>query len=73
VTTWNVSDGGTLDYSRDMRSRTVTNANVYAGGAVLDPHKTVTFTNGVDLVRCGLADVTLDVGTHLTLTPSAIA
>jgi len=70
VTTANVSDGGHLDFSRDTQARIVTNCNLYKGGKISDPHKTVTWTNGINLVDCSLADVTLDVGTDVTITPS---
>lgn len=63
---------GTLDFRRDIRARTVTNANLYEGGAIQDPAATVTWTNGIDLQHCGLGDVTLDWGEHRTVTPTAI-
>ncbi len=73
LTSAKVGGGGTLDFSRDMRSRTVTNCEIHARAALNDPYKTVTFTNGVDLYRCSIADlVELNLGEHLTLTPSAV-
>jgi len=72
LTTVRVGGGGTLDFRGDMRGRTVTNAELHAGGAVHDPHKTVTWSNGIDLYRCNPGDVMLDIGDHQTLTPSAI-
>ena len=72
ITTANVGGGGELDFSRDQRSRTVTNCNVYAGGTVRDPQKTVTWSNGLDLVRCAISETTLNLGVHQTITPSAI-
>lgn len=72
LTTLNVGNGGEADFQRDMRSRTITNMNVYAGSTVRDPFQTVTFTNGLDLVRCGLPDVTVDLGVHRTYALSAI-
>jgi hypothetical protein len=68
VTTVNVGDGAVLDYRRDTRSKTVSTINVFAGATVLDPYQRVTFTNNIDLERCALADVTLDLGTHIKLT-----
>ena len=66
---------GTLDLSFDTRAKTITNCTIYSG-ATLNANTgaplSVTFTNGIDLAGCGLADVTLDVGPHVTLTPSAI-
>jgi hypothetical protein len=61
-----------VDFSRDLRDRTVTNANIYKGAKLRDPTRSVTWTNGIDLVRCSPKDVELDIGTHLTLTPSNI-
>ncbi|WP_013626608.1 hypothetical protein [Rubinisphaera brasiliensis] len=72
ITTAIVGNGATLDFSQDMRARTVTNCSVYRGATLRDTFKTVTFTNGIDLQRCGVDDITLEVGSHLTLTPSAI-
>ena len=64
--------GGVLDFRRDMQARTVANLNAYQGAAIHDPFKTVTWTNGLDLHRCSPSEVTLNIGQHQTLTPSAI-
>lgn len=72
LTSVKTGGGGTVDYRRDNRSRTVTNCEVHARATYLDPQRTVTHTNGVDLVRTNIADVTLDLGTHVTLSTSAI-
>lgn len=72
LTTLAVGNGGTADFSRDNSTRTVTNASMIAGGTILDPFKTVTWSNGIDLTRSQIADVTLDLGPHITITPSAI-
>ncbi|MFZ5829143.1 MAG: hypothetical protein ACOY3P_03610 [Planctomycetota bacterium] len=72
ITTANIGSGAALDLRRDMRSRTVTNANLYSGGAIYDPGKSVTWTNGIDVLRAALTAVTLDIGSHLTITPSAV-
>lgn len=71
LTTLNVSQGGTFDFRRDNQARTVTNCNRYEGGAIYDPLKTVTWTNGIDCVRCRFDDL-IDCGHHRTWTPSAI-
>lgn len=68
ITTLNAGPDGEIDFTRDLRARTVTNANVYANTKISDNYKTVTWTNGLILVQCGLVDVTLDVGTGITLT-----
>ncbi len=80
LTTVRVGGGGVLDFTRDMRARTVTNVEAHANSSIRDPFKTVTWTNGIDLIRCELpkpgassAQVReLDLGKHVTLTPSAV-
>jgi hypothetical protein len=62
-----IASGGVLDFRRNGNARTVTNTFVYAGGAILDPSQTVTFTGGFTPVDCSLTDVTLDLGTDTTL------
>lgn len=72
VTTARVAQGGTLDFSGDTRSKTVTNCEMQAGATLLEPNNAVTFTNGIDLLRCGPQDVTLVLASHVTLTPSSV-
>lgn len=61
LTTAQVGGAGELDFRQDPRGRTVTNCDLYQGGILRDPAGTVTFTNGIDLNRCGLDDVTLEI------------
>jgi hypothetical protein len=70
VTTMSLS-GGTLDCSRDIRARTVTNCSVYRGSTIADPAGTLTFTNGIDLY-CKPSQATLDLIANKTYTISAI-
>lgn len=72
LTTAKVGNRSTLDLSRDMRAKTITNCEIYASGAIRDPFQVATFTNGIDVVRTSIANVSLDLGSHFTLTPSAI-
>ncbi len=67
-----VSEGGVFDGRGDLRAFTITNCELGSGGSIYDPHKIMIWTNGIDLVRCRLADVTLDLGKHITVSPSAI-
>lgn len=67
ITTLNVSGGGRADFTRDIRTRTITNCNVYAGATILDDRASATWTNGIVLVRCGIEDVTLRLGQNRTL------
>jgi hypothetical protein len=72
-------NGGTVDFSRDPRAKTVTNCELYEGGifdlrtgASTGTPFSVTFTNGIDLYRCGLADVTIRTDSHATLSFTAV-
>lgn len=49
---------------------TVTNTTVAAGATLNDPGRRVAWTNGIDFVNCSPHQVTLNIGTDLTLTPS---
>lgn len=66
IATLTIGAGATVDFSRDMRGRTVTNCTIYPGGRLIDTFKTVTFTNAIQ-VKGSLADVTLDLGTDFGL------
>lgn len=72
MTTANVGKGGNLDFTQDMRAKTVTNLNLYEGAEYHDPFGVVTQTNGADFVRCSVADVVYDIVPHRTLTMSSI-
>ena len=74
ITIIEVGSGGILDFRRDLNARTVTAINIYSGATVHDPKRSVTtWSAGIDLIRCSLDEVTLDIGTHLRLTPGAVA
>jgi hypothetical protein len=70
VTLGSSGGGGSLDFSRDPRTRTVTNLTLNSGTTLLDPNKTVTFTNPLYLQRCGLDQVKLDLGADFHLARS---
>lgn len=73
VTTLNVGSLGTANFNRSMAARTVTSTNAYAGCTIYDPHKKVTWTNGIDAVQCNpFTDCSINLGPHITVTPSAI-
>lgn len=61
------SNGAKLVFTQDPRARTITNLTLDAGATLLDPNKTVTFTNPLILQRCGLSQVTLDLGVNMNL------
>ena len=50
-----------------MRARTWTNADLYPGAKLLDPHKTITFTNPMTLNHCGLNCVDRGADMNVTL------
>lgn len=71
-TTLAIGANGAVNFEQDKRARTVTNCSMAAGAEFTDPARTVTGTNGIDLVRCGLGDVSIDIGKNLTITTSSI-
>lgn len=80
ITTLTAGAAAIVDFSTAPVARTVTNCVAYGGAAILDPLGLVTFTNGIDVTRAGLAsasrsgagNVTIDWGEHFTVTKSAI-
>lgn len=72
ATNLNVGVTGTIDATKANSASTYTNTIIASGATILDPNQGLTFTNGIDLYQCGLADVTLDWGPHRTLSISAI-
>lgn len=72
ASTIHVAGEGTLDFRQDSRDRTVAVATIHKGGSIYDPAKTVTWSAGIDVYYCGLADVTLDIGDHQAYAMSAV-
>lgn len=72
IATLTVNGTGIVKFTEDEIGRTVTNCIMLAGASLYDKTGSVTFTNGVDLFECGLADVSLDLGKHFTVSRSAI-
>jgi len=66
ITTLNVGNDGEALFTQDMRSRTVTDCNVYRGAILRDSFSTVTWTNPIRLVRTTLDEVDLSLGVHRT-------
>ncbi|MCK9569306.1 hypothetical protein M0R72_10250 [Candidatus Pacearchaeota archaeon] len=60
---------GVLDFSRDMRSKTVTAIQTYGQNTIFDPASVVTFSGGIDYMGCEGIN---GLGKHRTWTPSAI-
>lgn len=74
ITTLTISGGGsvTLYETSGVSDYTVTNCVLASGASFSDNSMSATLTNGIDLQECGISDVTIDLGTNYTLTPSAI-
>lgn len=72
ITTLTISGGATIDFSGDMRAKTVTNCTILRGGRFIDPYGVVTVTNGWDFYECRHEDCEVVTGTHYTLTKSSI-
>lgn len=69
ITAANVSGSSVFDFSRDMRGRTVTTLKLYSGATLNDPFRTL--NSGapvVNLEQCQISDVTLSLGTSISLT-----
>lgn len=64
-----VSQTGVIEFGPGD-ARTVTNMTMYSGGTVRDRFGTVTWSNAIVLVGCGLDDVTLDLQTGVSILPS---
>lgn len=67
ITTYNGGHEGTLDCTKDLTSRTITNCNAYKETTVKDPFGTITFTNPIQAVRCRYEDLNLNTGYHRTI------
>lgn len=70
ITTLSLSGGATADFSQDVRGRTITNLNMYEGSGLLDPSKSVTFSNGIVTVGVDPGELRLVLGKGRTITPS---
>lgn len=71
LTTLVIAGGGAIDFTRDQRARTVSSCVISAGAKVIDSFSTVTWSAGVKFRNCNNLNTTVDLGTHLTLTPSS--
>ena len=74
IGTLNMATGGVIDFSEDMRARTVSVCDVWGPCAISDPGQTVTWSAGIDFQQLNpFRDCSIDVGTHRRLTPGAVA
>jgi len=62
-----VRSSGSLNFTRDLRAKTVTDCSIFGGGEINDRLRVVTWTNPIELDGCSISDCTLELGTHITL------
>jgi hypothetical protein len=70
--TTQIARGGVIDARQGTLALAITNLELNKGASYLDPQARITESNGIDINGCALADVTIDKGTHFTLTKTAI-
>jgi hypothetical protein len=70
ISTTIVADKGKFDLSNCTTPITLSTVDLFKGATFLDPRKKATYSAGVDLNQCSIADVTLDLGPHRRLTPT---
>jgi len=68
ITTLNCSGGSVVDFSRDQRARTVTTCQAYEGATIIDPYRTVTWSNGVNCNHCSKDDISWNAGENIKVT-----
>lgn len=66
ITAANIGSGGHLDLSKDTRRLTVSALDLHAQSRLSDPYRRVNNLT-LDLNRCALSDVTIDIGTHIRI------
>lgn len=67
TTKLHVEQQGTIDFGRVGTTKTIAACDMFAGGTLLDPLDNCTFTAGVVLQACRIADVSLDLGVGITI------
>lgn len=73
LTAATVGSSGVLDLSRDMQGRTITNITLYKNSSFLDPSKTVTFSNPIQLPQTGVQELgETNFGNDIQLTVATI-
>lgn len=70
ITTLTVGSTASMSFDEDRAAVTVTNCTIQYASSLFDNNKRVTWSNGIVLNKCGIEDVTLQLGKSFTLTPS---
>lgn len=72
ITNLVVGSTASVNFDEDKAAITITNATLYFQSALADNNGRVTFTNGIDLYKCGIEDIAISLGKHFTLSKSSI-
>jgi trimeric autotransporter adhesin len=68
-----LGDESIVDFSKDERPRTVTACEAYGNVTILDPNKTVTWSDGINFNHVNPKSSTFDFGHNIKLTPAAVS
>lgn len=61
-----------MNMTKDLTGRTFTNVEMGGKSRFIDPYRTVTLTNNIDVLETGINEVTIDRGTNVTVAINAI-
>ncbi len=67
-----VNTGAQFDLSKDERAKVIAAVELSSGSTWLDPYLCVTYDAAPKLKGCKLRDVTLDLGSNISVAPTAI-
>ncbi len=70
VTNALIYTGAELSMTGNLPGCTITNLTMFGGATFRDPFEKATLTNGIILTKCGIEDVTLEIGKDITLVRS---
>lgn len=62
-----VENQGLIDFGSVATAKTIAACKIHAGGSIQDPWDRVTWTTGIQLQACRLADVSIDIGVGITI------
>lgn len=66
-----LGSGGIFDLSGAPSSVTPTSLEMLEGSTLINPAKRLAVGYAIDVTRCGIADISLDLGTHFKITVAA--
>ena len=72
INSTNIYATGRMDMSQNTAGVTHSQVDIWKNSAYLDPHKKATRTNGLDLNKCKLSEVTVDLGTDFKITTGSV-